>query len=57
MDIVRHLRRTKKGNKYTLGLMDYAIKWPEAFALKGIVSETIVDCLVELRAHLGIPAE
>ena len=37
--------------------MDYAIKWPEAFALKNIVSETIVDCLVELTDRLGIPTE
>ena len=57
MDIVRPLKRTKRGNKYVLVVMDYATKWPEAFALKNIVSETIVDCQVELTDRLGIPTE
>ena len=57
MDVVGPLKRTKRGNKYVLVVMDYATKWPEAFALKNIVSETIVDCLVELTARLGIPTE
>ena len=57
MDVVGPLKRMKRGNKYVLVVMDYATKWPEAFALKNIASETIVDCLVELTDHLGIFTE
>ena len=57
MDIMGPLKRTKRGNKYNLVVMDYATEWPEAFALRNIVSETIVDFLVELTDHLGIPIE
>ena len=37
--------------------MDYTTKWPEAFALKNATAETIVDCLIELTARVGIPEE
>ena len=33
MDVFGPLNRTKAGNKYNLVLMDYATKWPEAFAM------------------------
>ena len=57
MDVVGPLKRMKRGNKHVLVVMDYATKWPEPFALKNILSETIVDYLMELTAHLGIPTE
>ena len=57
MDIVGQLKRTKKGNKYILVLMDYATKWPDAFPLGNILTETIVECLVEVTARLGVPQE
>ena len=37
--------------------MDYATKWPEAFPLKNTSTETLLDCLVEMTARLGIPEE
>ena len=47
MDIVGPLKRTKKGNKYLLVIMDYATKWPETFPLCNTLTETIVERLVE----------
>ena len=57
MNIVGQLKRTKKGNKYILVLMDYATKWPDAFPLGNIPTETIVECLVKVTAMLGVPQE
>ena len=57
MDIFGPLKRTKSGNKYVLVVMDYATKWPEAFPLKNTSTETLLDCLVEMTARLGIPEE
>ena len=42
MDIVGPLKRTKKGNKYLLVIMDYA---------------TMVERLVEVTARMGMPQE
>ena len=57
MDIVGPLKRSKKGNKYILVLMDYATKWPEAFPLRNILTETIVEHLIEVITRLGVPSE
>ena len=57
MDIFGPLTRTKAGNKYILVIMDYETRWPEAFALKNMTSETVADCLVEVTARLGLPNE
>ena len=57
MDIFGPLTRTKAGNKYILVIMDYETKWPEAFSLKNMTSETVADCLVEVTARLGVPNE
>ena len=57
MDVFGPLNRTKAGNKYTLVLMDYATKWPEAFALRNVTAETIVNCLIEVTARIGVPQE
>ena len=35
--------------------MDYATKWPEAFALRNVTTETVVHCLVEMTARIGVP--
>ena len=57
MDVFGPLNRTKAGNKYILVLMDYATKWPEAFALRNVTAETIVNCLIEVTARIGVPQE
>ena len=57
MDVFGPLNRTKAGNKYILFLMDYATKWPEAFALRNVTAETIVNCLIEVTARIGVPQE
>ena len=57
MDIFGPLRRTRSGNKYVLVIMDYATKWPEAFPLRNITSETIIECLIEVTSRLGVPKE
>ena len=57
MDVVGPLPHTKSGNKFLLVVMDYATKWPEAFDLRNVTTETIVHCLVEMAARIGVPEE
>ena len=52
MDIFGPLKRTKSGHKYVLVVVDYATKWPEAFPLKNMTSETVVNCLIDLTARM-----
>ena len=51
------LPRTKAVNKYVLVLMDYTSKWPEAYALRNVTTETVVKCLIDMTARVGIPEE
>ena len=55
MVIFGPLKRTKSGDKYVLVGVDYAIKWPEAFPLKNMTPETVVNCLIDLTARMGLP--
>ena len=57
MDIFGPLNRTKKGNSYILVVIDYATKWPEAYAIPNTTSETVISCLLDLTTHLGTPSE
>ena len=57
MDIFGPLARTKDGNKYILVIMDYATRWLEAYALKNCTADTVVNCLIDLCARVGIPQE
>ena len=57
MDVFGPLSRTKTGNKYILVLMNYCTKWPEAFALRNVTTETVVNCLVEVTAQIGVPED
>ena len=57
MDIFGPLNRTKKGNRYILVVIDYATKWPEAYAIPNTTSETVISCLLDLTSRLGTPSE
>ena len=57
MDVFDPLPRTKAGNKYVLVLMHYTSKWPEAYALRNVTTETVVKCLIDMTARVGIPEE
>ena len=57
MDIFGPLNHTKKGNRYILVVIDYATKWPEAYAILNTTSETVISCLLDLTACLGTPSE
>ena len=57
MDVFGPLNRTKVCNKYILVLMDYATELPEAFALRNVTAETIVNCLIEATARIVVPQE
>ena len=55
MDVFGPLKITKSGNKYVIVLMDYSTKWPEAFALGNVTTQTVVNCLVDVTATIGVP--
>ena len=48
---------TENGHRYILTLIDYATRYPEAVALKGIQTETVAEALVEMFSRLGVPRE
>jgi hypothetical protein len=48
---------TEEGHRYILTLIDYATRYPEAVALKGIQTETVAEALVEMFSRLGVPKE
>ena len=37
--------------------MDYTSKWPEAYALRNVTTETVIKCLIDMTARVGIPEE
>ena len=55
MDIFGPLKITKLGHKYVLVVVD--TKWPEAFPLKNMTSETVANCLIDMTARMGVPEE
>ena len=48
---------SKKGHRYILTLVDYATRYPEAVPLRNIETETVVEALLDMYSHLGIPEE
>ncbi|XP_060062936.1 uncharacterized protein LOC132543450 [Ylistrum balloti] len=48
---------TDRGNKYILTIVDYATRYPEAVALKGIETERVAEALVEVFSRVGVPTE
>ena len=57
IDIVGVLPRTQKGNRFILTVVDYATRYPEAFAIPSQTAELVADALVQLFARVGIPEE
>ena len=57
MDIVGPLPRSRSGNRYVLGICDYATRYPEAVAMRTIDAENVAEELVKLFARVGIPSE
>ena len=45
------------GIKYILTMIDYASKYPEAVALKGIETERVAEAHVEIFSRVGVAAE
>ncbi|KAK6177725.1 hypothetical protein SNE40_015770 [Patella caerulea] len=48
---------TDKGKRYILTLVDFAIRYPEAVALKTIETEQVAEALVEIFSRIGFPRE
>ncbi|XP_041375943.1 uncharacterized protein LOC121388603 [Gigantopelta aegis] len=58
VDLVGPLKpATEKGNRYILTLVDYATRYPEAVALKGIEAERVAEALVDIFCRIGVPRE
>ncbi|XP_033762635.1 uncharacterized protein LOC117344094 [Pecten maximus] len=48
---------TERGNRFILTVVDYATRYPEAVALKGIETERVAEALVDIFSRVGIPSE
>ena len=57
MDIVGPLKRTKKGHKFILTVMDFATRYPEAIPLKKVDAPTVAEALCQIFSRMGIPEE
>lgn len=57
MDLVGPLPRSRRGNRYILTIVDYATRYPEAFALRSTEAERIAKELIKVFSHVGIPDE
>ena len=51
------LRRTARGHRYILTVMDYATRYPEAVPLRRIDVETVAEALCVVFTRFGIPTE
>lgn len=45
--------RTKNGNRYILSFVDFATRYPEAVALKGIETEQVADASLDIFCRLS----
>lgn len=55
IDCVGPLHKTRKGNEYLLTVLDMATRFPEAFPLRNIKAQTIVDHLMQFFSRVGLP--
>ena len=58
VDFVGPLPQTPKGNRYILVFIDYATRWPEAFATRDMKATTVAEILIkEILCRHGAPVE
>ena len=57
VDLVGPLPLSSQGNRYILTVIDYATRYPEAKALKGISTEEVAEALLEIFSRVGFPRE
>ena len=57
IDIVGPLKRTKKGHKWILTIMDFSTRYPEAIPLRKTDATSIAKALCEFFTKMGIPRE
>jgi hypothetical protein len=58
VDYVGPLKSTARGNKYILVFVDYATRWPEAFATGDMTATTVANLFVtEILCRHGAPVE
>ena len=58
VDFVGPMPVTDKGNKYCLVFVDYASRWPEAFATKDMKASTVANILItEILCRHGAPVQ
>ena len=48
---------SEKSNLYSLTMIYYATRYPEAVALKDISAETVAEALVNMFSRVGVPRE
>lgn len=48
---------TEKGNRYSLTVVDYSTRYPEAIPLKNIETERVAEALVYIFSMMGMPKE
>lgn len=57
MDLVGPLKKSRRGNRYILTIVDYATRYPEAIALPSTEAERIAKELIKVFSRVGIPEE
>ena len=48
---------SKKWHKYSMTLVDYAARYPEAVPIKNIDTETAAEALLDMCSRVGVPEE
>lgn len=55
VDIVGPLKRTKKGHKWILTIMDFSTRYPEAIPLRRTDATSVANALCDFFTKMGIP--
>ena len=57
IDVVGPLPITDRKNRYILTVMDFTTRYPEAFPLRRIDTESVLEALMHFFSHFGLPKE